>query len=160
MIIRIVLLLLLPGVLYAEERRTLNGKVRSVREHEAPYAEANLTVTIQETNQSDVTNSVGIFRVFLPDIFKSGEKITITIKKEGWRIQYPLDGEARIPADLKKDLIEVRLLPVGSKLFWSNDRIEKFINDLVDKSRQQVTPDGKPGKILVKPAGYSEDRLI
>ena len=38
--------------------------------------------------------------------------------------------------------------------------IEKFINDLVDKSRQQVTPDGKPGKILVKPAGYSEDRLI
>ena len=147
MIIRIVLLLLIPGILYAEERRTLNGKVISVREHEEPYAEANLTVTIQETNQSDVTNSVGIFRIFLPDIFKSGEKTTIIVNKEGWRIQYPLDGEARIPADLKKDLIEVRLLRVGSKLFWSNDRIEKFINDLADKSRQQVTLDGKPEKI-------------
>src|SRR2546430_1892587 len=68
---------------------------------------------------------------------------TLQIDKPGWRIRYPLEGEARIPADLDKELVEVQLLPVGSKLFWTHDRIEKLINDMAEKSKQQVTPEGR-----------------
>jgi hypothetical protein len=55
---------------------------------------------------------------------------TLQIDKPGWRIRYPLEGEARIPADLDKELVQVQLLPVGSKLFWPHDRIEKLISDM------------------------------
>jgi hypothetical protein len=68
---------------------------------------------------------------------------TLQIDKPGWRIRYPLEGEARIPADLDKELVQVQLLPVGSKLFWTHDRIEKLISDMAEKSKQQVTPEGR-----------------
>ena len=116
-LLSVLLIALIPFVLSAEERRTLNGKVVSIGENGGLHLEPDITVTIQETSQPDVTNSLGVFRIFLPDIFKSGEKVTLMVYKPGWRIQYPLDGEARIPADLKKELVEVRLLPKGSKLF-------------------------------------------
>ena len=89
----------------------------------------------------------GLFRLFLPKAFKAGEKVTLDVEKPDWRIQYPLDGEAPIPDDPHKALLEVRLLPVGSKLFWSHDRIEKFIQDMAEQSRQQVRPEGKPEDI-------------
>jgi tetratricopeptide (TPR) repeat protein len=44
---------------------------------------------------------------------------------------------------LDKELVEVQLLPVGSKLFWTHDRIEKLISDMAEKSKQQVTPEGR-----------------
>ena len=146
-LLSVLLIALIPFALSAEERRTLNGKVVSIGENGGLHLEPDITVTIQETSQPDVTNSLGVFRIFLPDIFKSGEKVTLMVDKPGWRIQYPLDGEARIPADLKKELVEVRLLPKGSKLFWSHDRIEKLVKDLSGKSKQQVTPGGKPEDI-------------
>jgi hypothetical protein len=68
---------------------------------------------------------------------------TLQIDKPDWRIRYPLEGEARIPADLDKELVQVQLLPVGSKLFWTHDRIEKLISDMAEKSKQQVTPEGR-----------------
>jgi hypothetical protein len=68
---------------------------------------------------------------------------TLQIDKPGWRIRYPLEGEARIPADLDTELVQVQLLPVESKLFWTHDRIEKLISDMAEKSKQQVTPEGR-----------------
>ena len=49
----------------------------------------------------------------------------------------------RIPENLAEELVEIQLLPVGSKLFWTHDRIEKFIEELADKSREQVKPENK-----------------
>jgi tetratricopeptide (TPR) repeat protein len=86
---------------------------------------------------------LGVFRIFLKDIFKAGEKVTLVIDKPGWRIRYPLEGEARIPANLDEELVEVQLPPVGSKLFWTHDRIEKLVSDMAEKSKQQVTPEGR-----------------
>jgi hypothetical protein len=138
--------LLLPGFLSAQER-WLRGKVVSIDEHEQRKPEVNITVTMLETGDADNTNSLGLFRIFLKNIFKPGEKVTLVIDKPDWRIRYPLDGEARIPAELAKELVEVQLLPVGSKLFWTHDRIEKFISDIAEKSKQQVTPEGRPETI-------------
>jgi tetratricopeptide (TPR) repeat protein len=138
--------LLVPGFLSAQDR-WLRGKVVTIDEHEQKKPEVNLTVTMLATGDADNTNSMGLFRIFLKNIFKPGEKVTLVIDKPGWRIRYPLDGEARIPADLGKEVVEVQLLPVGSKLFWTDDRIEKFIRDVAEKAKQQVTPAGRPETI-------------
>src|SRR5262249_57587945 len=74
-------------------------------------------------------------------------KVILDVEKPDWRIQYPLEGETQIPDDLQKTLVEVRLLPVGSKLFWTHDRIEKFIQDMAEQSKQQVKPEGKAEEI-------------
>ena len=73
--------------------------------------------------------------------------MTLVIEKPGWRIRYPLEGGARISANLDKELVEVQLPPVGSKLFWTHDRIEKLVSDMAEKSKQQVTPEGRPETI-------------
>jgi tetratricopeptide (TPR) repeat protein len=142
----VMIFVLLPSLLSAQER-WLRGSVVSIGEHQGKIPEVNIMVTIKETGDTRNTNSQGLFRIFLKDIFKAGEKVTLIVDKPGWRIQYPLEGEARLPADLEKELVEVWLLPVGSKLFWTHDRIEKFIQDMAEKSKQQVTQEGRPEEI-------------
>ncbi|MCK5231738.1 MAG: hypothetical protein KAR13_15805, partial [Desulfobulbaceae bacterium] len=44
-------------------------------------------------------------------------------------------------------IVEVRLLPTGSKLFWTDDRIEKMIADFAEKPKEQVKSEGRPEDI-------------
>jgi hypothetical protein len=145
-VLSVVLVMLYSGGLGAQER-ALKGKVVRHGEHTEEIPEVNVTVRIEGGGSSHTTNSYGEFRLFLAPIFKAGEKVTLVVDKPGWCVQYPLEGEARIPADLDKELVKVRLLPVGSKLFWTHDRIEKFIQDMAAKARQQMTLEGKPEQI-------------
>ena len=133
---------LLPGLLLAaQEERWLRGQVVTLDAHDQSVPEANITVSIKEiSGSSGVTNLQGIFRLSLPDYYEVGDEVTLQIDKPGWAIQYPLDGKVRIPVNTRKKMVDVRLLPRGSKLFWSDDRIEKFITDVAEKSKQQVTP--------------------
>ncbi len=141
------ILLLLPALLLAEER-LLKGQVVLVKEHDETVAvEEGVEITFKERGDTVRTKAQGLFRLFLPDAYKAGEKITLLVNKPDWRIQYPLEGEARVPAELEKELVEIRLLPVGSKKFWSDDRIEKFIQDMAEQTRQQVRPEGSPKDI-------------
>ena len=50
---------------------------------------------------------------------------------------------ARVPADLC-EVVEVRLLPVGSKAFLSPTHLEQLFQELAEKSKQHLTPDNKP----------------
>jgi tetratricopeptide (TPR) repeat protein len=104
-------------------------------------------ISLREQGNTARTNTQGLFRLFLADPFTQGDKITLDIKKEDWRIQYPLDGEVVIPAEFDKKVIPLRLLPVGSKKFWSADRIEKFIADTVERAKEQVRLEGKPEEV-------------
>lgn len=141
------MMLWLPALLLAEER-LLKGQVVLVKEHDETVAvEEGVEVTFKERGDKVRTKAQGLFRLFLPDVYQTGERITLLVDKPDWRIQYPLEGEVRIPADLEKELVEIRLLPVGSKKFWSADRIEKFIQDTVEKAKQQVRPEGSPKDI-------------
>jgi len=106
-------------------------------QHEITPAEG-VTVTLEETGDSLRTKAGGLFNLKLPDGFRPGEKITLQVRKEAWRIQYPLDGELRVPELNQRERIEVRLLPVGSKKFWSDDRIEKFIKDTAARAKEQI----------------------
>ncbi|NIR51754.1 hypothetical protein GWO43_24570 [candidate division KSB1 bacterium] len=147
----ILCVLLISNALLAQQQKWLSGEVVKLDENGQRVAEVGVTVTVKETRNSDRTDANGLFRIALPGYYKAGEKITLRVEKPGFAIQYPLDGEVLIPADLKKTLVEVRLLPVRSKLFWTHDRIEKFIEDLAEKAKQQVTPEGKPDKIEFGP---------
>ena len=135
-------LIILPMNAWAKDRFLL-GRVAQVGEQEELKSVVGQEVTL-EAGDTVRTKEGGRFRIFLKDVFKPGSRIKLSVEKEGWRIQYPLEGEARVPDDLEREVIEIRLLPVGSKKFWSSDRIEKFIRDMADKAKAQVKPDGKP----------------
>jgi hypothetical protein len=122
--------MLLPELLSAQERWLL-GRVVGIGEHGEEVIEVGIQVSLK-TGDPTQTDLLGNFRIFLKSIFKPGEKVTLVVDKPGWRIRYPLKGEARISADLDKELVEVQLLPVGSKLFWTHDRIEKLISDMAE----------------------------
>jgi tetratricopeptide (TPR) repeat protein len=111
--------------------------------HDEKVPEVNLTVTIRENGNSQTTNSQGLFRIMLPETFKPGDKVTLLVDKPDWRIHLPVEGETRVPADLR-DVVEVRLLPVGSPLFLSPTHLEKLGQDIAEKSKQQLTPENKP----------------
>ena len=145
-VLYVLLWVLVPASLWAQER-WLRGEVIRIGGNGEKLPEVNVTVIMKQTGDRDTTDSRGRFRVFLPKVFKAGEKVTLDVEKPDWRIQYPLEGETQIPDDPQKALVEVRLLPVGSKLFWTHDRIEKFIQDMAEQSKQQVKPEGKPEEI-------------
>lgn len=129
--------MLSPCALQAKDRM-LQGRVVLVGDHDDLKPAVGQDVILVESGDSTRTKQGGKFRLFLKDIFKSGAKITLAVERQDWRIQYPLDGETRVPDDLEKELLEVRLLPVGSKKFWSADRFEKFIADTAAKSHCQL----------------------
>ncbi len=145
-VLYVLLWVLVPASLWAQER-WLRGEVIHIGGNGEKLPDVNVTVIMKQTGDRDTTDSRGRFRVFLPKAFKAGEKVTLDVEKPDWRIQYPLEGETQIPDDPQKTLVEVRLLPVGSKLFWTHDRIEKFIQDTAEQSKQQVKPEGKPEEI-------------
>lgn len=132
------LFLLLASPLAALPARELRGQVFHLGENGEKVSEPGLIVTLVETGATDDTNDQGIFRLPLPPAFQPGDPITISVDKTGWRIRYPLDGGARIPRDLPREIVPVELLQVGSKLFWTNDRIEKFIRDASERAKQEV----------------------
>ncbi len=146
-ILIIVLFGLICTPLTGATERFLQGRVLLVGDHDELTPLVGQDVLIQQSGDSARTKEGGRFRLFLPNHFQAGSKITLGVEKAEWRIQYPLEGEVIIPNALEKALIDIRMLPVGSKKFWSHDRMEKFIQDIAEKVKQQVQPQGKPQDI-------------
>src|SRR5215510_5687488 len=144
---------LLTGCLVAQDRE-LRGMVVHLGTHDEKVPEVNLTVTIRENGNSQTTNSQGLFCIVLPETFKPGDKVTLLVDKPDWRIHLPVEGETRVPADLR-DVVEVRLLPVGSPLFLSPAHLEKLVQDIAEKSKQQLTPENKPVDFTVSIKDYA-----
>jgi hypothetical protein len=105
LVLTVLLLVLLPGGLGAQER-WLRGVVVRLGEHNEKLPEANIPIRFYGHGNPTHTDSHGAFRLTLPDIFKVGEKVTLEVDKPGWRIHYPLEGETRVPADLAKEVGE------------------------------------------------------
>ena len=93
----------------------LKGKVMLVGEQDQLIPAEGVMVTLEETGDSERTKAGGLFNLPLPDAFGSDERITLQVDKAGWRIQYPLEGELRVPAPTERKRIGIRLLPLGSK---------------------------------------------
>jgi tetratricopeptide (TPR) repeat protein len=123
----------------AQPGRELRGQVFHLGENGEKVYESGLVVKWLETGSSRETNDQGLFRLPLPPAFRPGAKVTLSIDKPKWRIRYPLDGETLVPAS-PDDTIKVELLPAGSRLFWTNDRIEKFIQDTAERAKRDAQP--------------------
>lgn len=99
------LLLLVPSLLLAQER-FLNGRVVFIEQSKEPRPAVGLDVTIEETRDTTRTKVQGLFRIRLRDLFRAGEKVTLLIEKQGWRIEHPLNGQHTSLQILKKTLSE------------------------------------------------------
>src|SRR5271157_1368323 len=122
----------------------LHGEVFSVENGEqAPQFFPNVQITLREFGASGLTNDQGLFRIQLPGNVLSGQEVTLRHDKKGYAICFPLLGKQLIPADLTR-LVEVRMLPEGSKLFWTHERIEEFIARTASESAKK--PPSRPGE--------------
>jgi tetratricopeptide (TPR) repeat protein len=52
-------------------------------------------------------------------------------------------GELRVPEPTERERVAIRLLPLGSKKWWSDDRIEKFIADTAARAKEQIAGDNE-----------------
>lgn len=144
----VVLGLVLPGTALSADRR-LKGKVLLVGDHDELTPAEGVEVFLDQTGDPVRTQANGLFSLFLPDAFKPGEQVKLSVNKVGkkgkWSIQHPLDGEITIPMDLQKQVIEVRLVRVRSTKPSSAD-LEKFIRDAARKSefQDQMVVVGRP----------------
>ena len=112
-------------------------------EEHAPQFFPNVQMTLREFGASGLTNDQGIFRIQLPENVLSGQEVTLRHDKKGYAICIPLLGKQLIPADLTRP-VEVRMLPEGSKLFWTHERIEEFIARTAGESAKKPPARGRP----------------
>jgi hypothetical protein len=129
----------------AAEARVLKGQVLLVGEHDETMPAVGVDVMLREVGNPVRTKAGGLFRIEVPDILRPGDRVTLIVEKKDWRVWYPLAGEARLPADPEREVVVVRLLPVGSKRFLSDASIEKLIADAQQTVKEQVRPGGLAG---------------
>lgn len=127
--------------LSAIAKQELRGKVYILGENDKRIPVTNTTVRIQNTDDSNITTSTGMFRIFLPDIFKAGETVTLEVQKPKYQILYPLAGKIRIPASSLKDPVEILLDKEGSHRFMSGKAFALLIENIANKSKQQIKAD-------------------
>jgi tetratricopeptide (TPR) repeat protein len=131
----------------AGESRYLRGEVVVVGDLGDRRPEKGVKLWLRETGDPQVSREGGQFRLYVPPRLRGGSRITIEADKKGFRIWQPLEGEARVPDDLERETIEVRLLPVGSKLFLTGGAIERLIADAATRSRDQITRESRSGQV-------------
>jgi tetratricopeptide (TPR) repeat protein len=110
---------------------TLRGQVFRLGRSGETIPEKGLPVSLAGRDQGTVTNDEGFFVLQVSSSLEPGDAVKIEVEKEGWRI--PADGLVRLPADLRKDLIRIELLPLGSRRFLAKANIEIFLGEAIPK---------------------------
>jgi tetratricopeptide (TPR) repeat protein len=136
----------------AATTRYLRGQVVMVGAKGERIPAKGVKLWIRGRGDPALSRDGGEFRLLIPKVFRPGDRLTIEAEKKGYRIQHPLEGEIHLPADFEKDAIEVRLLPVGSRLFLTDAAIENLIGQMRVRARDQITATSNPGE--VDPARY------
>ena len=91
----------------ATARTRLKGKVMLVGSQDERTPAEGVMVILEEIGDSERTKAGGLFDLPLPDAFRPGERIRLQVHKEGWWIQYPLDGELPVPAPTARERVEI-----------------------------------------------------
>lgn len=122
----------------AEQARELCGRVALLGKQDERIPVNNVTVRIEETGNADLTTDSGAFCLQLPDIFKSGELITLAVEHEGYQILRPFGGKVRIPAELRKERVTIELDELGSHRFMSREAFALLIEKIANEAKEQV----------------------
>ncbi len=89
----------------------------------------------------------GQARVFLSSALEPGEPLTLHVSLEGYQLFEPAQGRIVVPRHLETEVVEVVLLPLGSRRFLSDEAIEQLIEDASRRAKEQVRLEGRPGSI-------------
>ena len=140
MLLALGLLPLLPALAFGQKApRELRGELFSIEKGEhSPQFLAGVQISISEGGNFDVTNDQGGFRIQLPPNVLVGQEVTLRHDKKGYAICSPLLGKQLVPASDPIKVVEIRMLPEGSKLFWTHERIEEFIARTASESAQTL----------------------
>jgi tetratricopeptide (TPR) repeat protein len=139
----------------AADARYLKGIVVAPPERPGkPRPIADAVVHVRGAKDAPSTDEDGRFWLILPPEMKPGDALTIDAEKEGYRLWLPSGGAtggARVPADLDKNLLELQLVPVGSKRFLSPPAIEMLVAGMMARAREQIGHDPHPAQIRLEP---------
>ncbi len=116
----------------AQAQVILNGDLLTDAEQPVPDTRVGVA-----GGQGVITDSKGQFSIRLSLDFIEGERVILVVHKEGWVINYPLDGEWNLPAkklqEVPTQYTKVIIVPYGSKALWTHARVEKHIALLSDE---------------------------
>ena len=122
----------------AQSPRELLGKiVKGDDPSQSPLD--NVKVVLDESGSHDISRDGGLFQLFLPDVLRAGDEVTITVTVPGSAIYEPPGGKLRIPsdADLPRKRVLVQLLPKGSLKFLSDAQLRAFVERSANESSRQ-----------------------
>ncbi len=132
--------------LQAQHQRELRVKVYTIKDgFKEPIK--NTTVILEENESKDVTDDLGIAKLYLSPHLKSGTRINLHVDKKGYVIQKPFDGQERIPADLVNDQINIEMIKKGSQRILNNIEIEKLVEKYIEKTKDQQRTDFGNNKV-------------
>ncbi len=115
-----------------------------------PRPLADVIVHVRGAKDAPSTDEDGRFWLILPPELKPGDALMIDAEKEGYRLwqpSQPPSTSARVPSDLDKGLVEIQLLPIGSKRFLSPPAIEALISSMMARAREQIGREAHPAEI-------------
>ena len=84
--------------IYPQDIKYVKGKVVYELENNVEEPQIGITVLIESTGDRDKTDHNGIFKIFLNNNLKSGDRISFAIEKNGWAIRDPLFGNTHVPS--------------------------------------------------------------
>jgi tetratricopeptide (TPR) repeat protein len=119
------------------QRQVLRGEVLLVDENGNGTSAAGVEVTVKDTGDTDIADGKGVFRITLPQTYTPGRQITVGVAKQGCAIWQPLEGRTPIP----DGLLTIRLLPKGSRKFWTDAFIQAFIEKTAEEAKLQIKAD-------------------
>ena len=142
-------LALLSTVPAGAEPRQLRGQVLVVGAQDETQPAAGAQVVLQGFGNPTRTGSDGVFRLFLPEALLPGDSIHLQVSLKGYRLWAPMDGRSLVPSDFQRQVVEVRLLPAGSRRFLSDEGIESLLRESSERAKEQVNPGGVPQEAQV-----------
>src|SRR5262249_41921448 len=107
----------------------------------------------------------GLFVIQMPGAAKPGQEVTLRHDKDGYEMFSPYKGLQRLPAiSTPPAVVEVRMLPKGSKRWWTDAVIGAHAEHVRSKSALQLAKD-QAGRFdpeaslreLAEYAGFTED---
>ncbi len=121
--------------------RVLKGQVRLVGPTGDDDPAKGISVDLANYGRATVTDDTGTFVFDLPPNLTFGKPLTFQVQKNinnrPWRIWDPIDGQHPLPRSL---FVTIKLLPRGSKKFWTDEFIEYHIAKIAEDAKREVSP--------------------
>ena len=128
-----------------QPRRELHGRLFWVGDDGARSPASDVEL-VSQSGESVTSGDGGSFRLPLGPLFQAGETIAVRVVQDGWYVGRPLDGQLRLP-ERPDEVVEVELYREGSELFWSDERIEKFLVETAELSKEWIDRSGATAEI-------------